>query len=143
MAALKINLEDFIMALTFGSGSALGEITNFLDTDTGAIVLAGDGVDEELIPPDLEDNPRYRKIESIKSSEEFRIMEDFVERLGNTAAAQRLSDALSQPKPFRRFTDALFDAPALRESWFAFELAEHMRLANAWCEQHGITAEWT
>lgn len=142
MAALKINLDDFIMAPTFGSPSALGEIANFLDTDTGDIILVGEGVDEELIPPDFEDNPRYQKIEPIQSSDGFRIMEDFVESLGHNAVARRLSEILSRPKPFRHFKDALFDVPALRDAWFAFELVEHTRLATEWCEQHSITAEW-
>ena len=139
MAKLKIKRDDFVLALT--SHFDLSDSYSYLDTETGEILLTGDGVEEET-PQDIDDNPRYLCIDPIEARESFRIMEDFVASVSDTEAAARLTDALSRPKPFRRFKDALLDFPALRQAWFAFEGAAHASLAQAWCEANGIEVEW-
>jgi hypothetical protein len=140
MTALEIKRDDFIIALTFRMDSFDG--ANYLDTETGDIILVSDGVDEDMIPPDLEDNPRYLLIEPIESRDGFRIMEDFVATIDDAAVAERLASALQRPKPFRRFKDAVSDDLALRDAWFAFEAEAHARLASQWCEDHDIDVEW-
>jgi hypothetical protein len=139
MPKLKINRDDFVLALT--SHFEMSESNSYLDTETGEILLTGDGVDEET-PDDIDDNPRYLWIDPIEARESFRIMEDFVASVSDAKPAARLADALSRPKPFRRFKDALQDYPALRQAWFAFESAAHVSLAQAWCESNGIEVEW-
>ena len=139
MPRLAINRDDFMLALTFRS--ALPDGSSYLDTETGVILLTGDGIDEET-PPDIDDNPRYLWIEPIESRESYRIMEDFVASVGDAQAAARLADAIERPKPFRRFKDALQNYPPLREAWFAFEGAAHASLAEAWCDANGIEVEW-
>jgi Uncharacterised protein family (UPF0158) len=139
MPKLKINRDDFVLALT--SHFDLSDSNSYLDTETGKIMFTGDGAEEET-PQDIDDNPRYLWIEPIESHESFRIMEDFVASVSDTKAAARVAAALSGPKPFRRFKDALLDYPALRQAWFAFEGAAHASLAQAWCEANGIEVEW-
>ncbi len=139
MAKLKINRDDFVLALTFHV--ELSDGNSYLDTETGEILFTGDGAEEET-PQDLDDNLRYLWIEPIDARESFRIMEDFVASVGDTKAAARLTGALSRPKPFRRFKDALLDYPALRQAWFAFEGAARASLAQDWCEANGIEVEW-
>jgi hypothetical protein len=139
MPKLKIKRDDFVMALTFHF--ELSDSNSYLDTETGEILLTGDGVDEET-PKEIDDNPRYLWIDPIEAHESFRIMEDFVASVSDANAAARLVDALDRPKPFRRFKDALQDYPALRQAWFAFESAAHASLAQAWCEANGIEVEW-
>jgi Uncharacterised protein family (UPF0158) len=139
MPKLKIKRDDFVLALT--SHFDLSDSNSYFDTETGEILLTGDGVEEET-PQDIDDNPRYLWIEPIESHESFRIMEDFVASVSDTKAAARLAAALSGPKPFRRFKDALLDFPALRQAWFAFEGTAHASLAQAWCEANGIEVEW-
>jgi hypothetical protein len=138
MPKLKINRSHLIEALT--TRFEMIEGGWYPDTETGQILLAGEGVDD--MPEDLEDNPRYRPIEPISSHESFRIMEDFVERIENEEIAERLTEALRRRKPFRRFKDALLDFPDLRERWFEFEHKAHARYVEAWCEDEGIEAEW-
>jgi hypothetical protein len=140
MKTLKIDLQDFAMALAWNSFTH--DSAHFLDTETGEVHFIGPGMDEDLIPPDFEDNPRSVRIDALESSEAFSIMEDFVEALGDTKMARRLAAALERPKPFRRFKDALFDDPALREAWFAFELEAHRQIGTRWCAGRGIEAEW-
>src|SRR5450759_4569893 len=106
MPKLKINRDDFVLALT--SRFELSDSNSYLDTETGEILLTGDGVEEET-PEDIDDNPRYLCIEPIEAHESFLIMEAFVASVSDTKAAARLADALSRPKPFRRFQDALQD----------------------------------
>lgn len=139
MPKLKIDRDDFVLALTFHV--ELSDSNTYLDTETGEIMFTGDGADEET-PQDIDDNPRYLWIAPIEAHESFRIMEDFVASVTDTKAAARLTDALDGPKPFRRFKDALLDYPKLREAWFAFEGAAHASLAQAWCEANGIEVEW-
>lgn len=139
MAKLKINRDDFVLALTFHV--ELSDGNSYLDTETGEILFTGDGAQEET-PQDIDDNPRYLWIEPIDARESFRIMEDFVASVSDTKAAARLADALNRPKPFRRFKDALLDYPALRQAWFAFEGAAHALLAQAWCGANEIDVEW-
>ena len=140
MAALKIDRDQFIMALTFRMDSI--DCANYLDTETGDLILVSDGVDEDMIPADLEDNPRYLLIEPIESRDGFRVMEDFVATIDDDAVAERLTSALQRPKPFRRFKDAVSDDLALRDAWFAFEEAAEARMASEWCEVHSIDVEW-
>ena len=139
MPKLKINRDDFVLALTFHF--ELSDSNSYLDTETGEILLTGDGVDEEA-PQDIDDNSRYLWIEPIEAQVSFRIMENFVASMSDVKAAARLADALNRPKPFRGFKDALHDFPALRQAWFAFEGTAHVSLAQAWCEANGIEVEW-
>jgi Uncharacterised protein family (UPF0158) len=135
---LNIKLEDLIEALTTNVDRLGGGW--FLDTETGAILLDSDAIDD--LPEDLEDNPRYLAIYPIPSHESFQIMEDFVANLGDTIDARRLADALNRPKPFRQFKDTLCDYSELREAWFAFEQKEYARLVEEWCEENRIKVEW-
>jgi len=140
VTALKIDLQDFAMALTWRG--SLYDSAHYLDTETGEVIFVSDGADEDMIPPELEDNPRYPCIEAIESSQAFGIMEDFIETVEDAAMAGRLAAALERPKPFRRFKDTLLDDPALRDAWFAFELEAHRKIGTAWCAERGIEVEW-
>ncbi|HLF98024.1 MAG TPA: UPF0158 family protein [Methylococcaceae bacterium] len=138
MPKLKINREDLIEALT--SRFEIVEGQWYLDTETGQVLLDGDGVED--LPEDLHDNPRYRGIDPISSNDAFRIMEDFLATVSDAKAATRLARALEGRKPFRRFKDELLDLPELREAWFQFRDAAYARLAGAWCKNNGIEVEW-
>lgn len=140
MTSLKINLDDITQALTTRFDVVEGGF--FLDTETGDILLSTEGLDEDDLPEDLEDNPRYRLIAPLASHESFQIMEDFVGELGDTKEADRLRDALNRRKPFRQFKDTLHEHTNLSDAWYAFEQQELKRLAEEWCEENGIKAEW-
>lgn len=140
MTSLKINLAELTQALTTRFDMEDGGF--FLDTETGDILLKTDGIGEDLLPKDLEDNPRYLLIDPLASHESFQIMEEFVDSLGDTKDADRLRDALNRRKPFRQFKDTLHDHTDLSDAWYAFEQKELARLAGEWCEGNGIEAEW-
>jgi len=139
MTSLKIKLDDITDALTTRFDMAEGGF--YLDTETGDILLSTEGIDEDDLPEDLENNPRYRLIDPLASHESFQIMEDFVDSLGDTKEAGRLQEALNRRKPFRQFKDILHDHTNLSDVWYAFEKLELKRLAEKWCEENGIEAE--
>jgi Uncharacterised protein family (UPF0158) len=138
MIDLIIKRDDLVEALSTNLDSLDGGW--FLDTESGAILLASDAIDD--LPEDLEDNPRYLSIDLISSHESFTIMEDFVTGLGDSKEALRLAEALARPKPFRQFKDTLCTYPELREAWFAYEQAAYARLAEEWCDENGIKVAW-
>jgi len=139
MTSLKIKLDDITDALTTRFDMVEGGF--YLDTETGDILLSTEGIDEDELPKDLENNPRYRLIDPLASHEEFQIMEDFVGNLGDTKEADKLRDALNRSKPFRQFKDTLHERTGLSDAWYAFEQKELARLAEEWCEANGIKAE--
>jgi hypothetical protein len=70
----------------------------------------------------------------------YRVMEDFVNGLPNRGDKHGLVYALSSPKPFKKFREAIHRSP-FREDWFAIQseaniewvkeqLAEHERKAT-------------
>jgi hypothetical protein len=140
MTSLKINLDDITQALTTHFDMIEGGF--YLDTETGDILLSTEGVDEDDLPEDLEDNPRYLLIDPLASHESFQIMEDFVDSLGDTKEAGRLEEALNRRKPFRQFKDTLHERTGLSDAWYAFEQKGLKRLAEEWCEDNGIKVEW-
>ena len=66
MPKLKIDRDDFVLALTFHF--ELSDSNSYLDTETGVILLSGDGAEEETTQ-DIDDNPRYLCIEPIEAHE--------------------------------------------------------------------------
>lgn len=146
MPKLKIKRDELIDALTFRFD--MTDSAFYLDTETGHILLRSEDAEdvagdiEDQVPEDIDDDPRYLRIEPIESDESFRIMEDFVETVQDAQAAARLNRALGGRKPFRRFKDVLLDFPHLREAWFEFERVAQARLAEAWCEENDIEVEW-
>lgn len=140
MTSLKIKLDDITDALTTRFDMIEGGF--YLDTETGNILLSTEGLDEGDLPEDLEDSPRYRLIDPLAPHDSFQIMEDFVDSLGDTKEAGRLQEALNRRKPFRQFKDAVHERTGLSDDWYAFEQKELARLAEEWCEENGIKAEW-
>lgn len=138
---LPIDLDELTIALTHHDPYT-GSSWRF-DSRTGALFFVSDGVDEEDLPDDLDDDTRWLDVRAIDSSLTWQIRADFAEQCSDAWLARRLADALDQRKPFRRFKDALYDHPEQREAWFAFERIALERIAREWCEERGITPQWT
>jgi len=63
---------------------------------------------------------RFIAVEQDDSSEAFRDMEKFAQSVRNPAIGNRLLNALSGSRPFRRFKDAIGNYPEEEERWYAF-----------------------
>ena len=141
---MKIDFDEFQLALE-GFDSEDGEqVGHFLDTETGEILtLCRNWEDYEELCARIDEGlgGRYRRIERLESHQSFRIMEDFAASLPDSGLKSRLLDALSRKSPFRRFKDVVHSDLALRGQWFAFRDEAHARYVREWLEAEGIDAE--
>jgi hypothetical protein len=63
----------------------------------------------------------YNVIETLESKESFEIMADFTEQLeDNNKLKTKLTNALSNKKPFREFKFVIDESGAYRQKWFDF-----------------------
>lgn len=71
----------------------------------------------------LENNwDKFREIESLDTSDSFRIMEDFVQQLPDKVPVKsQLTQALGQSKPFRHFKSTIDHSGEFRQKWFDFK----------------------
>jgi hypothetical protein len=88
------------------------------------------GFDEEqwtdVIEKTEENGDDYIRVEGLDTPESFRIMEDFIAGIDDIPTHNRFIDAISRKKPFRNFSDMLFNYPDLREAWFAYKLERYI-----------------
>jgi predicted nucleotidyltransferase len=88
-----------------------------------------------------DDHPEERgliRIEPIPSREAYADMEDFTGRVRDPRTRDRLERAIAGRGAFRRFKDALYEFPDLRQSWFAFHDARMERRAIEWLAGHEL-----
>ncbi len=136
---LAVDRDDLILALT--AGDELDDCQHYLDTHSGRVLYAGEGV--EGLPADLRDNPRYLLIEPVPPATLREVMTQFVEHLDDPAVAAWLRQALKHDPPGPAFKAALLSFPAQREAWLVHQHAAYEALADAWCRQHGLGAART
>lgn len=136
------------------------ERTGYVDTHTGEVhVIYRDAfrcAEGELEPGQLEDwtsdgvelagriledtEDRYVEIERWYSSDAYDLMVEFAEQAHDPRVRDRLLEVLQGKKPFRRFKDALFEWPSVREAWFAFQGHAQRECARNWLRSLGIDA---
>lgn len=114
-----------------------------LDRTTGEVIFVyPDSLseeEEEQLEERFDSDPgRYITVEPMASSEAFEIMEDFVESLSTSPARRQLERALNGRRPFRRFKDALYDLPSLREAWHHFHGRRMVEYASEWLRSEGV-----
>lgn len=142
MSRLSIDAQDLIMAL-----ENHGEVFQyFVDLQTGEVVFLADeayvGKADDDLELEIEADPeRYRAIDSLPSFKGWQVMADFIEQLPSGKERVRLTRAVQQSNPFRRFKNALLDYPRLREEWFAFHESAMIELALEWLRDEGIEAD--
>lgn len=129
-----IDLDELCVALD----DRADEHSWWISPTTGEIKPHIPDVDGDTTPE--EDGWYY--IDPSSSHEAYRDMEDFVASVQDRRAADLLDRAITGRGAFRRFKDALFDLPELREQWFGFRDARAVRHAIDWLEEAElITAE--
>lgn len=151
---LKVDVADLTEVMDFRSQ----ESQSFLDLSTGVIHTLDDDLLRRVEDDEIDDMPaweaelvdiaravleddgnRFAEITHIDSADSFDLMRAFVGReITDAVARQQLERAITGPKPFRRFKDALLDFPALRERWFAFEARAKQEIARQWLDEIGV-----
>lgn len=134
MSAPIIDRDDLILALT--AGDELEQCTHYLDSETGAVIYAGEGVED--LPDDLTRNPRYLLIVPLPAAQLVRLQADFIDQLDDAGIAAWLRKALQAEQPGPAFKQALQSFPAQRAAWFRYQHDAHEALADAWCREHGL-----
>jgi hypothetical protein len=113
-------------------------VVSYLHLETGAVIWRRlDRTDREALVR-LEQDPHYMRIEPMAPTQQYVLMEQFVEALPDVAVAARLREEIRRKNPFRRFKDAIFEHPAEREAWIEFR-ARHVRAEiDAWLRSRGL-----
>ena len=139
---MLIDAEVLIAALE----SRDAEVEWYLDLVSGQVLPLFSEVldDDPSFAAALDAEPdRYIVIDPIESHEAFRIMETFVASLPPGAPSDGLASALTQPRPFRHFKDALLAWPHIREQWFRFHDSRMRQVATDWLTENGVIASLT
>ena len=142
-ARVQINADDLIQALETNNA----ETPFILDLETGKILFYYDGylgeeeVDEDFDIDEFLSQDRYQTIMPLPSSDSYHIMEDFVESLPDGREKDRLYDAITGSKPFRKFKDAVDRLGDTRDEWFKFRDEAWKGLAAEWLRRESIDAD--
>lgn len=94
------------------------EVVTFLDEDHYP------DMDFEAWQEDIDrvfnNRQKYIEIDKMDSTEEFRMIEEFVHSLENNPVKTRLLQAIEGRKPFANFKHQIHNSGDYREAWFAF-----------------------
>ena len=101
----------------------------FIDPGKGRISACGEG-DE---PPD-----GWMAIDSTTTGDGYRDMSDFTAAVQHRRAAELLDRAIDGRGAFRRFKNALFEFPEVRDQWYRFRDARSRRRALDWLADNGL-----
>jgi len=154
----KLEIDWMALEGAFQIGSeGLVEMYQYLDLDTGEVVMLTDEVTRYLEEPPERELPewmqhelqvaqqveegygtRYIRIPEEDSHEAYRDMERFISTVRNDRLRDRLWRAIQGRGAFGSFKDALVDHPAERERWFAFQSRCVTERVNEWLESEGI-----
>lgn len=119
-----VDLDGLAYALDDHGGG-----TWWLDPNNGELTyVPEDGFVDEDDPSEGGSLP----VEPVSSDEAYGDLEEFTGRIRDPRAREMLQRAIEGRGAFRRFKDALFEFPSLREAWFAFHDARMRRRAIRW-----------
>ena len=113
----------------------------YLDKETGEIFFVSeyDFDEEDEYAQKVEEYPdRYMWIDPLDSSESYRVMEDFIFSLSDTAAKRSLEDAIARKRPFFNFKEALHEFPEIQKQWFEYNENAVLQFAKEWLEYKEI-----
>ena len=138
---VPVNWDDLGMALTADPAAW----SYYLDRRSGEVQMVPvDRLDDEGTWPSEDevdaglDAGHLTPIEPLGSSVEYGWMAEFAVSVADVRLRDRLEAALAGRGAFRRFKDALLDAPDERTRWFVFRDARLREAAGEWLAEHGI-----
>lgn len=102
-----------------------------LTTDTQELVLAAAALR-------FGDCSRFESIPDFDSHQTYQWMEDFIETVADRALRERLSRAIDQSKPFRRFRDELAADRGSQREWRIYESRRQREAIIDWLRSIGV-----
>lgn len=130
---LPVDVEEVAEAMDVGTRDT---IDFFLDMQTGAVMVTGDGIDEPDI--DLDDDARYRQIPPRETFENYELMREFIDALDDRGFAGRLSSVIHGAGAFGRFKRELSGRREVEAGWYEFRNAALRRDAVDWLRSLNI-----
>ncbi len=140
--------------LQFAFDSSFGEVSCYLDRETGTVITvtediraaADDEDDAGGFDPQLLEavraidggSERYLPIPDQDSREGYRDMEEFIATVRDRRLAELLEVAIAGRGAFRRFKDVLAGSPAERDRWFAWHDSRQRGRILDWLTAEGI-----
>ena len=131
-----ISRDDLHLAVEFVTGGQVHGAAAYVDRHTGAILWAGDGMEEPL-PDDIDDEERYLPVPSRKElglgrNDALAFTEQHAPQLLDRAEA-----IFNRAGAFQRFK-ALMDEAGLLPQWYAHQDQRLWEELEAWAEEHGL-----
>jgi hypothetical protein len=81
---------------------------------------------------------RFVEIPGVESRDAYADMADFIESIADEHMRERFRTAIVGRGAFRRFKDALHDAPSERTRWYEFKSGRDRARAMAWLRSIGL-----
>ena len=134
---MKIRLSDLEDALMFASAGMGMDASAYVDRETGEIYYAGELVDADELPEDLEVSDRYLKIPDKRELDLGQsLVFDFV---ADHAAEEhdRVRDIFRRRGAYGRFKDFL-DDKGLLDTWYRYEEDKTRDALREWCSDEGL-----
>ena len=148
---------DFLELAMTSSDMGAGPLDVYLDRKEGTVVTVGNQENYDIANPPDESDPdwihedfanycavfndvdnRFVQPPSADSHTDLRDMADFAATVSDPALRQRLTTALNGRRAFRRFRDAIDDAPSERQRWFDFQTARTDWRLTDWLASQGF-----
>ena len=137
---MTIPLKQVIQAIE----EANEVFTNFWDTKTCKTVYHADPLMTDMTEEDkalaaaIEDMPeRFLRFPSKYEIHQYRIMEDFIDRLSPGKAQEKLVYAIRGKGAFRRFKQSV-RYHGLEQRWYNYLAEAYRELAIRWCAEEGL-----
>lgn len=135
----RIDVDDLAEVMHGGWGQR-----GFLDPATGVVHIGFEG--GAPLGPDGEeidlDDVDWIVVDHVDSRTQYEDMADFADAVADPVLADRLQRALQGRGAFRRFRDAMYDAPdELRKQWFVVSEARRAGRAVEWLRDEELVEE--
>jgi len=140
---LAIDIDQVLLAMDT-PGDLMFEMTQYLDVETGRILLvSSEYEDEEVDQDEVENNPqRYAVVPQFESRDDYDLMVEFAESIDEDDIREKLVIALDGKGAFARFRDVVHPHSDLRARWDAMISESQLERAVAWLHELGIEPEY-
>jgi len=118
--------------------------TSFWDTKTGKTVYLADPLmtdlteEDKALAAEMENTPeRFLRFPTKDEIHQYRMMENFIDRLSSGKVQEELTYAIREKGAFRRFKQSV-RYHGLEQRWYDYLTEAYRELAIRWCAEEGL-----
>ena len=137
---MTIPLNQVIQAIE----EASEVFTSFWDTKTGKTVYLADPLmtdlteEDKALAAEMENTPeRFLRFPTKDEIHQYRMMENFIDRLSSGKVQEELAYAIRGKGAFRRFKQSV-RFHGLEQCWYDYLAEAYRELAIRWCAEEGL-----